>query len=80
MFDGGLGCYKGSKVHIDLNPAVPLKHFKPYRIPNIHLETFKKELDNLVEIGVLEKAGMVADIHYPKERQSRLLGVKFEIP
>ena len=36
------------------------RHFKPYPIPKIHLLTFKKELDHLVEIGVLEKAGMSA--------------------
>ena len=58
LFNGGLVCYKGSKGHIDLDPAVPPKHFKPYPVPNIHLETFKKELDHLVTIGVLEKAGM----------------------
>ena len=52
LFDGGLGKYKQSKVHIDLDPTVPPKHFKPYPIPTIHLPTFKKELDHLVKIGV----------------------------
>ncbi len=32
--------------------AVP-KHFRPHSIPVIHLEAFKKELINLVKIGVL---------------------------
>jgi hypothetical protein len=32
--------------------AVP-KHFRPYAIPVIHLEAFKKKLIHLVKIGVL---------------------------
>ena len=52
LFDGGLGHYKNKKFHIDSDPSVPPKHF------NIYLTTFKKELDYLVTIGVLEKAGM----------------------
>lgn len=60
LFDGGLGHYTKSKVHIDIDPSVTPRHFKPYPIPKMHLPTFKKELDHLVEIGVLEKAGMSA--------------------
>lgn len=60
LFDGGLGHYQKSKVHIDIDPNVPPRHFKPYSIPRIHLPTCKKELDHLVQIGVLEKAGMSA--------------------
>ena len=58
LFDGGLGRYKQSKIHIDVDPTVPQKHFKPYPVPTIHLPAFKKELEHLVEIGVLEEAGM----------------------
>ncbi len=36
--------------------AVP-KHFRPYAIPVIHLEAFKKELIHLIEIGVLFPQG-----------------------
>ena len=60
LFDGGLGHYTKTKIHIDLDPSIQPRHFKPYPIPKIHLPTFKKELDHLVEIGVLEKAGMSA--------------------
>ncbi len=36
--------------------AVP-KHFRPYAIPVIPLEAFKKELIHLVQIGVLSPQG-----------------------
>jgi hypothetical protein len=36
--------------------AVP-KHFRPYAIPVIHLEAFKKELIHLLKIGVLSPQG-----------------------
>lgn len=58
LFDGSLGHYKGKKVHIDLDKSVPPKHFKSFPVPKVHLDTFKKELDHLVEIGVLSPAGM----------------------
>jgi hypothetical protein len=53
LFDGTLGVYPHRKFHIDLvSKAVP-NHFRPYAIPVIHLEAFKKEFIHLVEIGVL---------------------------
>ena len=35
-------------------------HKRAYRVPRIHMDTFKKELDHLVEIGVLSHTGMSA--------------------
>jgi hypothetical protein len=53
MFDGILGVYPHKKVHIDIDPNAKPVHSRPYPIPQIHLKTFKKELDHLVKIGVL---------------------------
>jgi hypothetical protein len=53
MFDGILGVYPHKKVHIDIDPNVKPVHSRPYPVPQIHLKTFKKELNHLVEIGVL---------------------------
>jgi hypothetical protein len=53
MFNGILGVYPHKKVHIDIDPNAKLMHSRPYPVPRIHLKTFKKELDHLVEIGVL---------------------------
>jgi hypothetical protein len=59
LFDGTLGVYPNRKFHIELVPeavAVP-KHSRPYAIPVIYLEAFKKELIHLVKIGVLSPQG-----------------------
>ena len=53
MFDGTLGVYPHKKVHIDIDPNAKPLHSRPYSVPRIHLKTFEKELDYLVEIGVL---------------------------
>ncbi len=53
IFDGTLGVYPHKKVHIDIDPNTKPVHSRPYPIPQIHLMTFKKELDHLVRIGVL---------------------------
>jgi hypothetical protein len=53
MFDGTLGVYPHKKVHIDIDPNAKPVHSRPYPVPQIHLKTFKKELDHLVEIGIL---------------------------
>ncbi len=57
MFDGTLGVYPHWKFHIDLLPDAKPKHLRPYAIPRIHLEAFKKELMHLVAIGILSPQG-----------------------
>ena len=39
------------KDHIEVDPDAELVHARPYAVPKIHLLTFKKELDHLVELG-----------------------------
>ncbi len=57
LFDGTLGVCPNRKIHINLMPGAVPKHFRPYAIPVVHLETFKKELIHLVKIGVLSPQG-----------------------
>ena len=54
MFDGTLGTYTGSDYKIELQEGVKPYHAKPFPIPRIHEETLRKEVDRLVEIGVLK--------------------------
>ncbi len=49
--------YLHKKFHIDLVPGARPKHSQPYAIPCIHLAAVKKELDRLVQIGVLSPQG-----------------------
>ncbi len=53
MFNGTLGVYPHKKVHSDIDPNAKLIHSRPYPVPQIHLKTFKKELNHLVKIGAL---------------------------
>ena len=56
LFDGTLGEYPGVPMHIELEPGARPVYHRLYPIPHVHLATFKKELDHLVEIGVLSPA------------------------
>lgn len=56
LFEGSLGEWPDEEIEVELKAdAVPFHCGKPIRIPHIHLETLKKEVQRLVEIGVLEE-------------------------
>ena len=55
MFDGTLRTYTGSKYKIELQEGATPYHAKAFPIPRIHEETLKKEVNRLVEIGVLKR-------------------------
>ena len=40
-------------MYIDLQPNASPVYRRPYPVPQVHLATFKKESDHLVEIGAL---------------------------
>ena len=56
LFEGTLGTWPDEEVSVELTKdAKPYHCGKPIRIPHIHLETLKKEVNRLVAIGVLEE-------------------------
>ena len=46
---------KGKSTYLDVNPGAKPKYMRPYAVQKIHMDTFKKELDHLVEIDVLNE-------------------------
>jgi hypothetical protein len=57
VFGNDLGCYPHKTFHIDLKPDAKPVHRRAYPVPRLHEETFKKELEHLVWIGVLSPQG-----------------------
>ena len=56
LFNGELRKCPHFKVHLELQKDAVPHTGKAYDIPDQHCELFKKELDHLVWLGVLEKA------------------------
>ena len=58
LFSGKLGSYPHKQFHIDVDPDTKPVHAHAYPVPRIHLETFRKEPEHLISIGVLEPHGV----------------------
>ncbi len=57
IFDGFLGVYPHKKVCIDFKPLAKLVHHHTYPVPNIHWQTFKKELHHWSNLVFLNHVG-----------------------
>ena len=57
LFDGELRTYPHHQYHLDLQDGTKPVHSRPYRVPFTQRDAFKRELDHLVKIGVLERSG-----------------------
>lgn len=57
LFDGKLGHYKETKVHLEVDPSAVPVHAKAYSVPQAHQAAFIRELKHLIKIGVLRPCG-----------------------
>ena len=56
LFSGRIGRYPHRKFHIDLIKGVEPYHCpRPYRIPQVDLPAYRKEMERQVDLGLLEK-------------------------
>ena len=55
LFDGTLGDWDTEPIHLKVKEGATPYHGRPFPVPRIHLETLKKEVKRLVEIGVLKR-------------------------
>ena len=55
VFDGTLGAWKTDPVDFEMVDGATPHSQRYYPVPHLYKETFKKELDRLVNLGVLEK-------------------------
>jgi hypothetical protein len=57
LFDGNLHKFTDKKIHLEIDSNVSPLRSRAYPVPHRQRDLFKKELDRLVAIGVLEKSG-----------------------
>ena len=53
LFDEVLKTFPGQPMHIDLIHGATPVYRRPYHVPQVHLDTFKKEVYHLVDVGLL---------------------------
>eukprot|EP00957_Ditylum_brightwellii_P179092 13643444-Ditylum_brightwellii.AAC.1 len=57
LFDGKLGHYTKKQCKLELKENAKPFYSKAYSVPQVHDEAFKRELQHLVDIGVLRPCG-----------------------
>jgi len=55
LFDGTLGEFNTEPVSLELKEGAKPYHGKAFPVPYVHLETLRKEVQRLCDIGVLEQ-------------------------
>ena len=60
MFDGELGLYPHKKFNLKVKEGAVPVHKKPYPVPHKRRNVFRRELQNLVNDGVLKPCGVTS--------------------
>jgi len=55
LFDGTLGDWNWPPASIELKEGATPYHGRPYPMPQIHKATLMKEINRLVDIGVMKR-------------------------
>ena len=55
LFDGTLGRWTHEDYHLELKEDVKPYHARAFPVPRVHYETLRKEVDRLVQVGVLKR-------------------------
>ena len=55
LFDGTLGDWKTDPISLPLKPGATPYHGRAYPVPHVYLETLKREVERLCQIGVLKR-------------------------
>ena len=55
LFDGGLGEWQTDPISLELKEGATPYHGKPFRVPQVHESTTRKEVERLVHLGVLKR-------------------------
>ncbi len=54
LFDGSLGIYRHKKIHIEHKLRAEPVHHHAYPVPQVHCQTIIKELNHIIELGILK--------------------------
>ena len=57
LFTGNLGDWKTEPVGLEIKEGANPFHGRPFPVPDIHGDTLEKEVNRLVELGVLKWQG-----------------------
>lgn len=58
IFEGSVGLYPHTLLHLEIDDKVPPVHSRPYTVPKLQEQAFKSELKKLVDLGILRRCGM----------------------
>ena len=63
LFNGQLGTFKPYEIELEMKPDASPKASCAYPVPITHLLAYKKRLEEMINLGVLEHASRLEWIH-----------------